>query len=94
MQFFCFGAIVFLHMEDQYLDSYWEDRNELAAPDADYDSNVGNDTSEYDGEPQGAPEPPEDNFRDAVDADANALAGIGWGEDEQYGHYEESGETY
>jgi hypothetical protein len=30
-------------------------------------------------------EPREDNFRDDVDADANALASAGWGTDEDYG---------
>ena len=30
-------------------------------------------------------EPREDNFRDDVDADANALAGAGYGTDEDYG---------
>ena len=30
-------------------------------------------------------EPREDNFRDDVDADANALASTGWGTDEDYG---------
>jgi Ni,Fe-hydrogenase I large subunit len=32
-------------------------------------------------------EPREDNFRDDVDADANALAGAGYGTDEDYGCY-------
>lgn len=31
----------------------------------------------------------EDNFRDDVDADANALAGAGYGTDEDYGYYGE-----
>ena len=34
-------------------------------------------------------EPREDNFRDDVDADANALAGAGYGTDEDYGYYGE-----
>jgi len=32
-------------------------------------------------------EPREDNFRDDVDADANALAGAGYGTDEDYGYF-------
>ncbi len=28
-----------------------------------------------------------DGFRDDVEADADALAGIGWGTDEDYGYY-------
>ena len=34
-------------------------------------------------------EPREDNFRDDVEADANALAGAGYGTDEDYGYYGE-----
>ena len=37
-------------------------------------------------------EPREDNFRDDVDADANALAGAGYGTDEDYGLCNESWE--
>ncbi len=32
---------------------------------------------------------PEDHFRDDVEADADVLAGIGWGTDEDYGYYGE-----
>ena len=32
-------------------------------------------------------EPREDNFRNDVEADANALAGAGYGTDEDYGYY-------
>lgn len=34
-------------------------------------------------------EPREDNFRDDVDADANVLAGAGYGTDEDYGYFGE-----
>lgn len=51
-------------------------------------SGDGDDTSEFDGEPQ----PREDHFRDDVDADADALAGAGYGTDEDYGYY--GGEDY
>lgn len=56
----------------------------------------GDDMSEYEGDQQEDEyddddrhgfnrEAREDNFRDDVDADANALAGAGWGTDEDYG---------
>jgi len=55
----------------------------------------GDDMSEYADDQQGDEddddrhgfnrEPREDNFRDDVDADANALAGAGYGTDEDYG---------
>ena len=62
----------------------------------------GDDMSEYADDQQGGDdeddeddtrsfnrEPREDNFRDDVDADANALAGAGYGTDEDYGCYGE-----
>ena len=67
---------------------------------ADYDAQRepaedGDDMSEYADDQQGDDddddahgfnrEPREDNFRDDVDADANALAGAGYGTDEDYG---------
>jgi len=42
----------------------------------------GDDVSEFDGEQ----EPREDNFRDDVEADADALASAGMGTDEDYFH--------
>jgi hypothetical protein len=72
--------------------------DEIAAKDlADYDAqrehDDGDDMTEYDDDQQGDDddehgfnrEPREDNFRDDVDADANALASAGWGTDEDYG---------
>lgn len=50
----------------------------------------GDDMSEYaDDQQDDDSEPREDNFRDDVDADANALAGAGYGTDEDYGYYGE-----
>ena len=72
--------------------------DEIAAKDlADYDAqrqhDDGDDMTEYDDDQQDDDddehgfnrEPREDNFRDDVDADANALASAGWGTDEDYG---------
>jgi hypothetical protein len=74
--------------------------DELHAKDmADYDAQRepaedGDDMTEYDDDQQDDDdddehgfnrEPREDNFRDDVDADANALASAGWGTDEDYG---------
>lgn len=42
----------------------------------------------------GEPEPREDHFRDAVDADADALASAGFGVDEDYCHDTPIGEDY
>jgi hypothetical protein len=83
----------------------WMD--ELRAKDLeDYDAQRepedGDDMSEYEGDQQEDEyddddrhgfnrEPREDNFRDDVDADANALASAGWGTDEDYGHYGDEG---
>lgn len=50
----------------------------------------GDDTSEFDGEVT----PREDNFRDAVDADADALASAGFGMDEDYFHDTPMAEQY
>jgi hypothetical protein len=77
--------------------------DELRAKDmADYDAQRepaedGDDMTEYDDDQQEDDsdddkygfmrEPREDNFRDDVDADANALAGAGYGTDEDYGCY-------
>jgi len=74
---------------------------------ADYDAQRepaedGDDTSEYADDQQDDGDdddhhgfnrqPREDNFRDDVDADANALAGAGYGTDEDYGLCNESWE--
>lgn len=85
--------------------SYEAWMDELRAKElADYDAQRepaedGDDMSEYaddqqdDGDDDDAHgfshEPREDNFRDDVDADANALAGAGYGTDEDYGYYGE-----
>lgn len=87
--------------EDSYLDSYYEDQAEMAYGHDDYSDRderyddeagqrdhddywgIGNDCSEYDDEP----EPNEDQFRDDVEADADALASAGFGTDEDYGYY-------
>jgi len=78
--------------------------DELHAKDlADYDAQRedGEDMSEFDGDQQDDDsdddddehgfnrEPREDNFRDDVDADANVLAGAGYGTDEDYGYFGE-----
>ena len=67
---------------------------DLADYDAQREPEDGDDTTEYDDDQQSDDdddahgfnrEPREDNFRDDVDADANALAGAGYGTDEDYG---------
>ena len=70
----------------------------LAALDAarpDCEPEDGDDMSEYADDQQGddddqhnfSREPREDHFRDDVEADADALAGAGYGTDEDYGYY-------
>jgi hypothetical protein len=52
------------------------------------DPDMGDDVSEFDDEPDPeTDEPREDSFLDDVDADANALAGAGYGTDEDYEHH-------
>jgi hypothetical protein len=62
-------------MEDQYLDSYWEDRNEMLNG---YDDDDNEPDYYYDDEP--------DDMTD-VEADADTLKNCGWGTDEDYGHF-------
>lgn len=68
--------------EDQYLDSYWEDRNEMYDfPDdePDYD-----DDPDWDEDGDIGDEPP--GMTD-VEADADTLASAGYGTDEDYGYF-------
>jgi hypothetical protein len=57
-----------------------------------------NDITDYMADPTGNEEDyydePEDQFRDDVEADADALASAGWGTDEDYGDYGDDGGWY
>jgi hypothetical protein len=76
---------------EEFDDSYWA--KDMADYDAQHEQEDGDDMSEYADDQQDDDddehgfnrEPREDNFRDDVDADANALASAGWGTDEDYG---------
>jgi hypothetical protein len=81
-------------LDSSYAD--WLDEQhakDLADYDAQRQHDDGDDMTEYDDDQQDDDddehgfnrEPREDNFRDDVDADANALASAGWGTDEDYG---------
>jgi len=48
-----------------------------------FPDDLGDDMSEFDGDI----EPPEDQFRDDVEADADTLASAGYGTDEDYGFF-------
>lgn len=68
-------------MEDQYLDSYWEDRNEMFDSYEEIDERWGQ-WDDDDDEPGDEP----DGMTD-VEADADTLKNCGWGTDEDYGYF-------
>lgn len=67
-------------MEDQYLDSYWEDRNEMFDSYEEIDERWG----QWDDDDEPGDEP--DGMTD-VEADADTLRNCGWGTDEDYGYF-------
>ena len=70
-------------MEDQYLDQYWEDVNEMCAPT--YDCEDSYEEEDYEEEEE---EDYEEESYDHMDGDFDsAMRDAGHGTDEDYGHY-------